>query len=121
MRKDCGALAPELPRYPDCGWEYCCRAAPLDEPGLPNPVHPRLFCGAAWLRGACWLPPGSPNRRHPPAASLWPVRGAAPVWDTCDRAAFCAGAAAVERLDMAVPDMARCCSANGTRAAALGC
>ena len=71
MRKDCGALEPELPRYVDCGWEYCCRGAPLDEPGLPNPVQPRLFCGAAWLRGAAWLLPGSPNRRHPPAAWFW--------------------------------------------------
>ena len=66
MRKDCGALEPELPRYVDCGWEYCCRGATLDEPGLPNPVQPRLFCGAAWLRGAAWLPPGSPNRPAQP-------------------------------------------------------
>ena len=64
MRKDCGALEPALPRYVDCGWEYCCRGAPLDEPGLPNPVQPRLFCGAAWLRGAAGFaePPPSTGR-----------------------------------------------------------
>ena len=100
----------------------------MDEPGLPNPVQPRLFCVAGWLRGACWLPPGSPNRRHPPAAWPWPLPGAAPAWGCCDRTALCAGAAgrvagaaAVERLDMPAPDIPRCCSANGTRAAGLGC
>src|ERR1035438_3521164 len=119
MRKDCGALEPELPRYVDCGWDLCGRAATPDEPGLPNPVQPRLFCGAAWLRDAAWLPPGSPNRRHPPAAWFWPPPAAAAAWGCCDRPALCPaaawpapGAPAVERLDMAAPDMVRCCSAN---------
>jgi len=69
-----------------------------------------LFGPAGWLRGACWLPPGAPNRRHPPAASFWLPRDATPAWGCCARTAFCADAAcpaaapaAAERLGMPLP------------------